>query len=65
MSGESLPGGQRWRRKGIHGWQKESFFLEAEISKPTQIEWMLAIPGQPNKHWVTNGSVCYFVGSLL
>jgi len=45
-------------------WQKEAFFLEAEISKPTQVEWMLAIPGQQNKHWVTNGSVCYFVGSL-
>ena len=45
-------------------WQKEDFFLEAEVSKQDQIEWTLAIPGQPNKHWATNGSVCYFVGSL-
>ena len=45
-------------------WQKEGFYLEAEISKPSEVEWMLAIPGQANKHWVTNGSVCYFVGSL-
>jgi hypothetical protein len=46
-------------------WQKKNFFLEAEVSKRDQIEWTLAVPGQPNKHWVTNGSVCYFVGSLL
>jgi len=45
-------------------WQKEAFFLEAEICKPTQVEWMLAVPDQSNKHWVTNGSVSYFVGSL-
>jgi hypothetical protein len=45
-------------------WQKHAFFLEAEISKPNQVEWTLAVSGQPNKHWVTNGSVCYFVGSL-
>ena len=45
-------------------WQRHGFYLEAEITKPAQVEWMLSIPGQPNKHWVTNGSVCYFVGSL-
>ncbi len=44
-------------------WQKEAFFLEAEVSKRDQIEWTLAARGKPNKHWVTNGSVCYFVGS--
>jgi hypothetical protein len=44
-------------------WQEKSFYLEAEISEPDRVEWMLAVSGQPNKHWVTDRSVPYFVGS--
>jgi len=43
-------------------WQRESFFLEAEICQPGRVEWMLAVTGLPTKHWVTD-SPC-FVGSV-
>lgn len=45
-------------------WQGKPFFLEAEISTPRQVEWMLAIPDQPTKQWVTDRANLYFVGPV-
>ncbi len=46
---------------GVNGevllvWQDRSFYLEAEINTPYQVEWMLTSPGQAPKHWVTPGA---------
>jgi hypothetical protein len=46
-------------------WQGESLYLVAEIAEPSRIEWTLALPGQPNKHWVTEGPIPYFVGPAV
>ncbi len=34
-------------------WQDHHVYLEAEVCVPRTAEWMLAIDGQPPKHWVT------------
>jgi len=36
-------------------WQGDHYYLEAEISSPDRIDWMLAIPGQTTRHWKTPG----------
>jgi hypothetical protein len=46
-------------------WQCESLYLVAEIAEPARVEWTLAVPGQPNKHWVTEGPIRYFVGPAV
>ncbi|MBI3461648.1 MAG: hypothetical protein HY000_01105 [Planctomycetes bacterium] len=43
--------------------QGQPFFLEAEICTPRQVEWMLAVSGQPSKQWVTERDSLYFVGA--
>lgn len=43
-------------------WQDESLYLVAEIAAPQRVDWLLAIPGEPNRHWVTEGTMPYFVG---
>jgi hypothetical protein len=42
-------------------WRGASFYLVAEISSPARVEWMLSVPGTPNRHWVTEGGLPYFV----
>src|SRR5262245_49726642 len=42
-------------------WQGPSFYLVAEIGSPARVEWMLSIPGGPNRHWVTEGTIPYFL----
>ena len=44
-------------------WRGASFYLVAELSAPAGVEWMLSAPGEPNRHWVTEGSLPYFVSS--
>jgi hypothetical protein len=44
-------------------WQSDSLSLTAEISEPLRVEWTLAVPGQPTKHWLTEGAIPYFVSS--
>ena len=41
-------------------WQGESYYLVAEIPSPTRVEWTLTLPGQPNRHWSTEGAA-YFL----
>jgi hypothetical protein len=53
---------------GVNGevlliWQSDDFFLEAEIDHPARVEWMLSITDRPTKHWVTDATIPYFVGS--
>jgi hypothetical protein len=45
-------------------WQGQPCFLEAELSTPVQVEWMLAISGQPTKHWATPHDTFCFVGMI-
>ena len=35
-------------------WRGDAFHLAAEISDPSQVEWLLAVPGQPIKQWDTD-----------
>jgi hypothetical protein len=42
-------------------WRGASFYLVAEISSPARVEWMLSVPGEQNRHWVTEGSLPYFL----
>jgi hypothetical protein len=35
-------------------WRGDAFHLAAEISTPSQVEWLLNIPGQPIKQWETD-----------
>ena len=42
-------------------WRAASFYLVAEIASPARVEWMLSVPGAPNRHWVTEGGLPYFV----
>jgi hypothetical protein len=37
-------------------WRGEAFYLAAEISGPSRIEWLLDIPGQPLRQWDTDAS---------
>jgi hypothetical protein len=43
-------------------WQGEKLYLVAEVCEPGRVEWTLSLLGQPNKHWVTEGGLPYFVG---
>jgi hypothetical protein len=42
-------------------WQGESFHVVAEITSPARVEWTLSLPGQPNRHWLTEGRLPYFL----
>ncbi|MCY2987013.1 MAG: hypothetical protein NTY19_03985 [Planctomycetota bacterium] len=42
-------------------WQGESFYVVAEITSPARVEWTLSLPGQPNRHWLTEGRLSYFL----
>jgi hypothetical protein len=42
-------------------WRSDSFHLVAEITAPARVEWTLSLPGQPNRHWVTEGGLPYFL----
>jgi hypothetical protein len=42
-------------------WRGTSFYLVAEISSPDRVEWMLSVPGELNRHWVTEGGLPYFL----
>ena len=42
-------------------WQGPTFYLVAEIGSPARVEWMLSIPEAPNRHWVTEGTIPYFL----
>lgn len=51
---------------GVNGevllvWQGESLYLEAEISRPEEVEWLLATPGQPTRQWKTDRSLAWLV----
>jgi hypothetical protein len=35
-------------------WRAESFHLVAEISNPTDVDWLLNVPGQPIRQWQTD-----------
>jgi hypothetical protein len=39
----------------LFNWQNEAGYLDAEVTKPYLVEWMLAPPGQRARHWVTRG----------
>ncbi len=45
-------------------WQESGFLLEAEISKPDQVEWLLAVDGQPTRQWKTDNSTLWLVGRV-
>ena len=45
-------------------WLESGILLEAEISKPNQIEWLLAIDGQPTRQWKTDNSTLWLVGRV-
>ena len=42
-------------------WQGESFYVVAEITSPARVEWTLSLPGQPNRHWLTEGRLPCFL----
>jgi hypothetical protein len=42
-------------------WQGESFYVVAEITSPARVEWTLSLPGQPNRHWLTEGGLPCFL----
>lgn len=42
-------------------WQSESFHVVAEITSPARVEWTLSLPGRPNRHWLTEGRLPYFL----
>lgn len=42
-------------------WQWDSFYLVAEIASPGRVEWTLSVPGQANRHWLTEGRLPYFL----
>jgi hypothetical protein len=46
-------------------WQGPSFYLVAEISAPARVEWTLSVPGEPNRHWLTEGGIPYFLSRGL
>jgi hypothetical protein len=35
-------------------WRGESFHLVAEIANPTQVDWLLNVPGEPIRQWQTD-----------
>jgi hypothetical protein len=35
-------------------WRGDAYYLAAEISTPSQVEWVLNVPGQPIKQWATD-----------
>ncbi len=45
-------------------WQGESYYLLAEIVRPDQVEWMLAVDGEPTKHWITEGAMDWLVATV-
>jgi hypothetical protein len=42
-------------------WQRESFYVVAEITSAARVEWTPSLPGQPNCHWLTQGRLPYFL----
>jgi hypothetical protein len=44
-------------------WRYDPLYLVAEICAPAQVEWTLSHPGQPNRHWVTEGGLPYFLSA--
>jgi hypothetical protein len=42
-------------------WRGESYYVVAEITAPARVEWTLSLPGQPNRHWLTEGRLPYFL----
>ena len=42
-------------------WQGELFYVVAEITSPARVEWTLSVPGQSNRHWLTEGCLPYFL----
>ena len=46
-------------------WQGESFHLVAEIASPGRVEWTLSVPGEANRHWLTEGQLPYFLSPGL
>jgi hypothetical protein len=44
-------------------WRGEAFQLAAEISRPTHVEWLLNIPGQPLKQWETDANCSWIIRS--
>jgi hypothetical protein len=37
----------------VFDWQSPGLYLEAEVSKPDLVEWMLVIGENPSQHWET------------
>jgi hypothetical protein len=35
-------------------WRGDSFHLVAEIATPTQVDWLLNVPGEPIRQWQTD-----------
>lgn len=46
-------------------WQGPGFYLEAEISKPGQVEWLSAVEGQPTRQWKTDTGTLWLVGPVF
>jgi len=42
-------------------WRGESFHLVAEIANPTQVDWLLNVPGQPMRQWQTDARCPWIV----
>lgn len=54
---------------GVNGevyliWQRPGLMLEAEVSRPESIEWLLAIESQPARQWETSQDVPWLVVRL-
>ena len=43
-------------------WQREAVYLDAEISDPHQVEWLLSLPGEPTRQWKTDLAQTWLVG---
>jgi hypothetical protein len=44
-------------------WRGDSYHLVAELSNPSQVEWLLNIPGEAMKQWETDGRRSWIVRS--
>lgn len=42
-------------------WQGASFYVVAEITSPARVEWMLSVPGQSSRQWLTEGGLPCFL----
>jgi hypothetical protein len=45
-------------------WQQGQLVLDAEITSPESVHWLLSVPGRPARQWTTDTADTWLVGLL-